>query len=96
MFRSILMNDLRNTDSLNIIDVRDPEEYMFGTIPNAKRIPMNIIPEQVSMLSKEETYHIVCQSGSRSHMVCQYLSQQGYDVVNIMGGMGAYRGNLEY
>lgn len=96
MFSSILMSEIRSINNINIIDVRDPEEYMFGTIPDAKKIPMNTVPDQLDLLSKEKTYHIVCQSGSRSHMVCQYLSQQGYDVVNVMGGMGAYRGNLEY
>lgn len=93
--KSMLVQEIRDFSSLEVIDVRDPFEYQFGTIPGAKRIPMQEIPEQVHSLKKSQTYYIICQSGSRSNMVCQYLAQNGFDVVNLMGGMGSYVGPLE-
>ena len=42
---------------------------------------------------KDKEYYIVCQSGGRSSMVCSELTNKGYDVVNVAGGVGSYIGS---
>jgi rhodanese-related sulfurtransferase len=44
-------------------------------------------------MSKE--YHIVCHSGARSSRVSAILKDKGFNVVDVTGGTGRYRGNLE-
>ena len=38
---------------------------------------------------------LVCRSGARSHSATEYLSAQGYDVANMVGGMLAWPGEKE-
>lgn len=81
---------------LNILDVRQGFEYkMMGHIPGAKNIPLGKLPEQLQELSKKEEYYVVCQSGGRSQQAVDFLSQSGYKVTNVMGGMGQWQGPKE-
>ena len=43
-------------------------------------------------LNKDKEYYIVCQSGGRSTTACNKLTNKGYDVVNVAGGVGSYIG----
>jgi rhodanese-related sulfurtransferase len=38
----------------------------------------------------EGTIYVLCHSGGRSARVTQFLEQQGYDAVNIDGGITAW------
>ena len=40
----------------------------------------------------EDTYYIICQSGARSSRACSILTKQGFDVINVSGGVGSYVG----
>ncbi|WP_282935665.1 rhodanese-like domain-containing protein [Paenibacillus sp. RC67] len=76
-------------DSL-IIDVREPMEWDYYHLDEAKLIPMNTIPARMTELPRDRTLYIVCAHGVRSANVCYYLRQQGYeDVINVEGGMAA-------
>ena len=43
-------------------------------------------------LVKDKTYYIMCQSGARSGRITKKLTQQGFTVINVAGGIGAYSG----
>jgi rhodanese-related sulfurtransferase len=43
-------------------------------------------------LTKDKSYYIMCQSGRRSSVTVEALKKQGYDVINVAGGMGSYAG----
>lgn len=94
---SIDVNDIDEIlGSINLIDIREPYEYKGGHLPNSKNIPMNTllsVPDKY--LDKSKEYHIICYSGSRSSMACRTLKDNGFNVVNVSGGTGRYRGNLE-
>lgn len=90
----IHVNEIDNLiGSVEIIDIREPYEYKGGSIKSAKNIPMgNLINESDKYLNKDKTYYIMCQSGARSGRTCNILSKQGYNVINVSGGMGSYVG----
>jgi len=94
-FKVIHVNDIDNLiGSIELIDIREPYEYKSGSIKSAKNIPMgNIVNAPSKYLIKDKTYYIMCQSGSRSRNTCKFLSKQGYDVVNVSGGVGSYVGS---
>ncbi|WP_161878450.1 rhodanese-like domain-containing protein [Alkalibacterium sp. MB6] len=96
MFNSMSMPEFdeyyRKNDTINLIDVREVDEYESGHIPIAKNMPLSEFPVE---LDKEKTYYVICQSGGRSTTACQYLANNGYDVVNVMGGMSAWKGDTE-
>jgi rhodanese-related sulfurtransferase len=75
-----------------IIDIREAYELRSGMIPGAMHIPMGQIQTRLPELEKDKTYAIVCASGGRRSSVASWLSQQGYDVSNVVGGMSLWHG----
>lgn len=92
--KTVNVNDMDNLlGSVELIDIREPYEYKSGSLKTAKNIPMgNLLNEPEKYLNKEKTYYIMCQSGGRSGRTCSFLEKQGYNVVNVSGGMGSYVG----
>lgn len=94
---SVDVNEMDNLiGNVDLIDIREPYEFKAGHLPTAKNIPMNTIlgnPEKY--LDKSKKYHIICHSGSRSSMACKILRGDGFNIVNVAGGTGRYRGKLE-
>jgi len=90
----INVNDMASLiGKVELIDIREIYEFNSGSIVGAINIPMgNLLMEPNKYLTKEKTYYIMCQSGGRSGSACAELSKQGFDVVNVSGGMGSYVG----
>jgi len=75
-----------------IIDIRDNYQFNLGSIPTSINIPMNfLITNPDSYLTKNDTYYIYCEYGSRSKTVCEILSKKGYNVINVLGGFSEYK-----
>lgn len=90
----IHVNDMEDLiGNVELIDIREPFEYKTGSIKYAKNIPMdNLLKEPNKYLSKDKPYYIMCQSGGRSTRTCKELMKQGYNVINVAGGVGSYVG----
>jgi rhodanese-related sulfurtransferase len=73
-----------------LLDVREPDEWAAGHIPGAHHIPMNDLPGRLGELPPGATVVAVCRSGGRSAQVTAWLTAQGYDAVNLDGGMQAW------
>ncbi|PKM95832.1 MAG: rhodanese-like domain-containing protein [Firmicutes bacterium HGW-Firmicutes-1] len=78
-----------------IVDVREEYEYKKGHIPQAKLIPLNTIPQRLSEIDKSKKIIVVCASGGRSKGAASFLSSEGYQVYNMMGGMMAWAGPIK-
>ncbi|MFZ0075428.1 MAG: rhodanese-like domain-containing protein [Exiguobacterium undae] len=83
---------LENGEQLNIIDVREVDEVKEGKIPEAIHIPLGLVEFKMNELHKKKQYVMVCRSGARSGRAATYLEGQGFDVINMDGGMMAYEG----
>ena len=94
---SIDVNELEELlPKINLIDVREPNEYKGGHLRGAKNIPMNTILEHSEKyLDKSKEYHIICHSGARSLKTCSTLKHNGFNVINVSGGTSRYQGKLE-
>ena len=90
----IHVNDLDSLiGKIELIDIREPYEYKSGSIRTAKNIPMgNLLSGPDKYLNKQKTYYIMCQSGGRSGRATKMLVKQGFDVINVAGGVGSYVG----
>ena len=73
-------------DDLAVLDVREPFEWEAGHIDGSLHIPMMELPERLGDLPDGQTL-VVCKVGSRSAQAVGYLARQGYDVVNLAGGL---------
>ena len=90
----IHVNDIDSLiGKVELIDIREPYEYKGGSIKTAKNIPMgNLLSSPEKYLIKDKTYYIMCQSGGRSGRTTKILAKQGFNVINVAGGMGSYVG----
>lgn len=93
--KSVHVNEIDELiGKVELIDIREPYEYQRGSLKTAKNIPMgDIVNAPANYLDKDKAYYIMCQSGGRSSQTCKFLTKQGYDVINVVGGVGAYVGN---
>lgn len=82
-------------EKLNVVDVREDDEVATGKIPGAKHIPLGQIPERLEEFDENEHYYMVCRSGGRSGRACQFLTEMGYHVTNMAGGMLEWEGEKE-
>ena len=73
-----------------LLDVRQVEEYEAGHAPMATLIPLAELPDHLEDLPRETLLVCVCRSGGRSKRAATYLLEQGFDVVNVEGGMLAW------
>ena len=75
-----------------IIDVREQGEYDQAHIAGSILIPMSAFVHRIAELPKDRTLHVLCATGNRSGRVTAYLEQEGFDAVNVAGGITAWQG----
>lgn len=85
-------------EQLNIIDVREPDEYAEYNI-GAKLIPLGQIQsmdvDEIEDLKNEELI-VHCRSGKRSMTACLFLESMGFtNTVNVEGGMLAWKDRID-
>lgn len=73
-------------EGLAVLDVREPVEWQHGHIEGAVHVPLGELTGRLADLPTGQTL-VVCKVGGRSGQAVGYLAQQGYDVVNLGGGM---------
>lgn len=73
-------------EGLNVLDVREQVEWTYGHIEGATHIPLGDLMQRVGEVPAGQTL-VVCKVGGRSAQATAWLTQQGYDVVNLDGGM---------
>ena len=88
---SISTNELESklAEKPQIIDVRELHEFQNGHIPGAKNVPL----KNIAQFTPKGKAYVVCQSGMRSKQATKVLLKQGFDVVNVRGGMLSWAGN---
>ena len=88
------VNDLPDTlpADLVVLDVREQHEWDAGHIEGARHVPLGDVPARVGELDPTVRTLVVCHVGGRSARAGAWLAQQGYDVVNLAGGMDAWQG----
>jgi len=80
----------RLAEGVRVIDVREPDEYEAGHVPGAEPIPLGTVADHLDRFVADGTTYVICKSGGRSMRACELASSQGYDVVNVTGGTGAW------
>lgn len=80
--------------TVQLVDVRSMEEYLEGHIAQAQLIDVTkpgFIQVCEQMLRKDRTVAVYCRSGRRSAMAAGQLAKKGYKVVNLDGGILAWK-----
>ena len=77
-----------------VLDVREPDEYDQGALPNAIHIPRGHLEAQVEgrLLDKTAPVVVYCAGGVRSAFAAKTLQELGYgEVLSVAGGFGKWK-----
>ena len=80
---------LYQNDQLSLVDVREMDELTLH-LEGAHNLPLSQLADSYDQLDKDQLHYVICKSGMRSARACQFLSEQGYEVINVQGGMMAF------
>ena len=77
----------KEKEQVTLIDTRTPEEYAFGTIPNAINIPLDELRERLDEVPAQQNIVVFCAVGLRGYLAQRILAGHGYTHVrNLAGG----------
>ncbi|MBX7448620.1 rhodanese-like domain-containing protein [Mycolicibacterium sp. 3033] len=81
-----------DSDGTVLLDVREHDEWRLGHAPGARHIPMSEVPARLAEIPADAELYVICHAGGRSQRVADYLVRNGYQPVNVSGGMSAWAG----
>jgi rhodanese-related sulfurtransferase len=90
----------RQNAAVVYLDVREPNEWNLGHLPNAVHLPRGNLESNIeARVGRDETIVIYCARGNRSALAADTLQQMGYENVSSMadgwGGWIAIEGDVE-
>lgn len=100
-YRQITMDEavimMEREQGYIILDVRRPDEFAAGHIPNAINVPNESIgTDEISELpNKNQLIMVYCRSGRRSKEASEKLVKLGYTNVVEFGGILDWKGDIE-
>ncbi|MEI0604063.1 rhodanese-like domain-containing protein [Brachyspira alvinipulli] len=80
---------MSKSTNLVLLDVRTPEEYMSGSVPNSINIDVmdTDFKTKIDILDKNKEYIVYCRSGNRSTIASSIMATNGflriYNLANI-------------
>jgi SulP family sulfate permease len=86
------VDELIETRSPLIIDVRQPEEYRRGHLPGASLVPLPQLMVDARNVPRNLPILLICRAGRRSKRALRLLLDLGFtDVQNLKGGILSWR-----
>lgn len=74
-----------------LIDVRAPEDFAKGHIPQARNIQVADLEQKTNSISKDKPLVVICGSGRDATKAAVTLRAKGFnEVVVLAGGMGGW------
>jgi rhodanese-related sulfurtransferase len=77
--------------NVQLLDVREEEEFQQMFIPGALLIPLGELPDKIENLDRNKHYVVYCRSGIRSLKAVHWMLENGFKKVqNLTGGILAW------
>jgi hydroxyacylglutathione hydrolase len=82
---------LTGEGGVQVVDVRNPDEWSHGHLPGAIPIPLAALPDSLDRLDPSRPVVIHCMGGGRSSIATSFLQARGVsNVSNLAGGYEAW------
>ena len=88
-------------EGYQVLDVREPAEYISGTIDGAFNVPRGVLEaasdrqypgRNEMMMDRDKKWLLLCATSGRSAMAAAVMQQMGFkNVKNINGGMAEWK-----
>lgn len=84
-------------DDLQLIDVRQPDEYAFAKIPGTRLIPLGEVVRRMNEINPARETIVHCKMGGRSAKAIEMLKQAGFsgELKNLKGGITAWSNEVD-
>ena len=84
-------------DDIQLIDVRQPDEYNFARIEGAKLIPLGEILNRMDEIDPARETVVHCKAGGRSARAIEALKRAGFKggLKNLAGGITAWSNEVD-
>lgn len=76
--------------SIQLVDVRSPQEMAQGIIPGAECVPLHLVPLRADEWAADSRPMVIyCRTGARSAQACAFLAARNAQrqFVNLRGGI---------
>jgi sulfur-carrier protein adenylyltransferase/sulfurtransferase len=89
---------LTQTESLLLLDVREPHEFAAGHLPQAVNAPLAALTRHLAALPVDRAWIVMCRGGGRSAQACTLLKQHapGVTTINLQGGLLAWQADVDH
>ncbi len=77
------------TDDVALLDVRLPEEFRRGRLPDSLNLPLESLRVRMHELDSSRRYVVYCDTGRRSAGAAYLLVERGFDAALLRGGIAA-------
>jgi molybdopterin/thiamine biosynthesis adenylyltransferase/rhodanese-related sulfurtransferase len=85
------LNELLQTRSAFLVDVREPYEFDAGHLPGSHHIPLGELPRRLAEIPEDAAPVFICRSGGRSLAACSMALQAGIpSPANLEEGLQAW------
>jgi rhodanese-related sulfurtransferase len=74
-------------DQLQLLDVREPDEWATGRIEGSTHIPLGVLPFRMGELDPAVPVVTVCRSGGRAARAAALLTKRGLSASVLDGGI---------
>jgi adenylyltransferase/sulfurtransferase len=84
-------------DDLQIIDVREPNEFDIARIPNTTLIPLGQVTNRIDEIDATRETVVHCKMGGRSAKAIEALKRAGFKgrLINLTGGITAWSKDVD-
>ena len=84
-------------EDIQLIDVRQPDEYAFARIEGARLIPLGEIVKRIDELDEMKETVVHCKMGGRSARAIEALTRAGFKgkLFNLKGGITAWSNEVD-
>jgi adenylyltransferase/sulfurtransferase len=84
-------------DDIQIIDVREADEYQFARIPDSVHIPLGQVLNRMSEIDPSRETVVHCKMGGRSAHAIEALKRAGFqgNLSNLKGGITAWSNEVD-
>lgn len=84
-------------EDIQLIDVRQPEEWAFARIEGSKLIPLGEILNRMGEIDENRETVLHCKMGMRSARAVEALQRSGFkgELKNLKGGITAWSNEVD-
>lgn len=80
---------------IELIDVREAQEYSLARIAGSQLIPLATLPAEMGRLDRSKFQVVYCHTGVRSSHAANLMRRAGLRAINLLGGIEAWSTRID-